>query len=142
MKPYNSEILKAINDTANQVVNISEIMDDMVKNQKERNNNIKNIEKALELIKHVATQTNILGINALIEAAHAGNQGKGFAIIAEEVRKLSTQVSDQEKEIRLAVKDSVQKSQIMTEDLEMLSAKIQQIAANLEEINSEMESII
>jgi methyl-accepting chemotaxis protein len=62
------------------------------------------IEKAAEVISHIAEQTNLLALNAAIEAARAGDQGKGFSVVAEEVRKLAEQSSSTVSSIQLVIK--------------------------------------
>lgn len=83
------EIIKAGNKDINETnVLIQEI-----------NKNTQNIQEILDIIKGISVQINLLSMNAAIESAHAGESGKGFSVVADEIRKLAESTSENSKSI-------------------------------------------
>ncbi|MDP4152086.1 MAG: methyl-accepting chemotaxis protein [Bacillota bacterium] len=84
-------------------------MNDSVETMEEIKVSSDNIAKIIKLIDEIAMQTNLLSINASVEAARAGEYGRGFSVVAEEIRELSTKVSSAAKETSILVKNSLDK---------------------------------
>ncbi|MGL4677469.1 MAG: methyl-accepting chemotaxis protein [Brevinema sp.] len=104
------------------------------------------ILKLLQLISGIAKQTNLLAMNASIEAAHAGEAGRGFAIVAEEIRRLSETTNKNAKEIRTVVDtmvekigNSVEQARIAGEDLQQINNYSENVAERIAQLNNMMQ---
>lgn len=79
---------------------------------------MKTISKLTELTTKVASETNIIGLNALIQATHAGEYGRGFGVVAQEIRRLADRSSESSKTIKMQLTDTLQSVQLMLEHIE------------------------
>ena len=89
-----------VNVTITSIEGLAEEIENSVSAIQKLNSEADDITKILEVIKSIADQTNLLALNAAIEAARAGEQGRGFAVVADEVRNLAKRTQDSTGEIQ------------------------------------------
>lgn len=150
-----NELVKKTEDSQNAAKIIFDII-------KDTNENAINIEKASEMIENIADQTGLLALNAAIEAARAGEAGSGFAVVANEIRKLAEQSTNFAEEINLIINElknstdeavtTVEKVNSIVEEqtgdvfntkekFNMIAAAIENTRINLENLNKSEKEI-
>lgn len=117
MNESNNSVTKTINELEAISRKTKENVDIVTEQTNITNNSANEIRIAIALISDIAEQTNLLSLNASIEAARAGESGKGFAIVAEEIRVLSEQSHDSAEKIANIVEKLITDSNISVDTM-------------------------
>lgn len=109
---------------------------------------VQETDKVLGLIKNISAQTNLLGLNAAIEAARVGEQGRGFGVVAEEIRKLAAVSADSIKQVETIIQEiktanarSYQQTTQIEAAIAQVAEAIGHIAASVQQINALAEKL-
>ncbi|MBN1647501.1 MAG: methyl-accepting chemotaxis protein, partial [Spirochaetales bacterium] len=109
---------------------------------KEINSSIDVIAEMVKIINSIAAQTNLLSMNAAIEAAHAGASGKGFAVVADEIRKLAETSSRNAKKISSVLKKVIGQIEIAASSSEVTSSAFAAIDNEVEGVSMAFGEIL
>ncbi|KIL80292.1 methyl-accepting chemotaxis protein [Pseudobacillus badius] len=119
MTAFSEEIAVIANSSANKLQELSRQSETM-------NKNMKNVARIIQQVKEIASRSNILGLNASIEAARSGEYGRGFAVVADEIRRMAANSNS-------AAEDIQKQLEITQHEILQINESIQEIAAQTEE---------
>ncbi|PSF13773.1 methyl-accepting chemotaxis protein [Marinobacter shengliensis] len=108
----------AVNETLTFVTDLNSQIGAVMKQLRDLQSDTQNIGTVLDVIKSVAEQTNLLALNAAIEAARAGEQGRGFAVVADEVRSLAQRTQSSATEIETLISNLVSSAETSVTTME------------------------
>lgn len=124
-----------------QMNKIDRIVTDVVDKVRGLDQQSNEISKLVEVVRDIADQTNLLALNAAIEAARAGEHGKGFAVVADEVRKLAEQVTDSVTEITNIVQNIQQETDVVVSTLNDGYTEVQEGISQIEKTGENFDTI-
>lgn len=136
----------ALNQTASKIVALttqvernSETENEMAGRIQQLSHDTKQVKEVLDIISDIAEQTNLLALNAAIEAARAGEHGRGFAVVADEVRKLAERTQKSLVEIQSTINVIVQAIIETSEEMNVSSKNMNELAKISNEVEEEIE---
>lgn len=133
---------QAMDETVSSIMGLRATVATTTKKVKQLGEASQQISQVVGLINEIALKTNLLAINASIEAAHAGEEGQGFAVVAGEVGQLAEQSARATKEIERIVKDIQHGTRDVVEAMDLSTSQVVEGTAKLNETKASLAQIL
>jgi len=130
-----------VSETIDQIIHLSDGIDQSKELIDQVQAGTTDIVNILVVIKGIADQTNLLALNAAIEAARAGEQGRGFAVVADEVRKLAQNTQNSTVEIENMIQSLEAKVRAATHSMEQGTTMVKHIVDRTNEVTSSLNAV-
>ncbi|WP_029230825.1 methyl-accepting chemotaxis protein [Butyrivibrio sp. VCB2006] len=141
MKTSCEAAMSALGKLIDQSQQVQSSVSDIGQTINSTNDSAKEISKFSQAITEIASQTNLLSLNASIEAARAGDAGKGFAVVATEIGQLAIQSSNSAEEIKKIVDQLLADSEASVEVMQRLNESFEQQSQQLDDTKTNMQSM-
>lgn len=135
------ESMKTVSHAQGTIAKLVLDVDNSVESVSEMSNKTDGINSILSVIGGIADQTNLLALNAAIEAARAGEQGRGFAVVADEVRSLASRTKSSTDEIENALVSLLKGNQTVVDSMSVTKERCQKAAAGTSEVSSSLNDM-
>ena len=142
MQQSSEKAAETLNNLRNINIEVERIIGEVQEQTNRTNDSVQKIHEATAFITSIAEETNLLSLNASIEAARAGESGRGFGVVADQIKKLSEQSNESSKEIEETAKTLSEDSAKAVEIMQQMQEIIMNQSASMQDTQKVVEEVI